>query len=135
MNRRPFLFLAALGLMAVVAAVAAQKKPAGKLLVLEWAARASGDTPPVAVLIEMGLKDAAPGGLERPRRRERGESRAPRGLSLPRGRQAHRARRRCHNFFAQFGRIARRLDRSASHYLGWVQWSACVILIRSVFVQ
>jgi transposase len=41
---------------------------------------------------------------------------------------------RCHNFFAQFGRIARRLDRSARNYLGWVQLAACVIFIRSGFV-
>jgi transposase len=40
---------------------------------------------------------------------------------------------RCHNFFAQFGRIARRLDRSAKRYLGWLQMAACVILVRSGF--
>lgn len=37
---------------------------------------------------------------------------------------------RCHAFFAQFGRIARRLDRCARNYLGWVQLAACVIFIR-----
>ena len=37
---------------------------------------------------------------------------------------------RCHAFFAQFGRIARRLDRSAKTFLGWVQLAACVIFIR-----
>jgi hypothetical protein len=37
---------------------------------------------------------------------------------------------RCHAFFAQFGRIARRLDRCAKKYLGWVQLAACVIFIR-----
>ena len=37
---------------------------------------------------------------------------------------------RCHAFFAQFSRIARRLDRSAKNYLGWVQLAACVIFIR-----
>jgi transposase len=42
---------------------------------------------------------------------------------------------RCHNFFAQFGRIARRLDRSAKRFLGWLQLAACVILIRSGFVR
>ena len=42
---------------------------------------------------------------------------------------------RCHNFFAQFGRIARRLDRRAGHYLGWAQLAACLIFIRSGFVQ
>jgi transposase len=42
---------------------------------------------------------------------------------------------RCHNFFAQFGRIARRWDRSARRFLGWVQLAACVIFIRSGFVR
>ena len=42
---------------------------------------------------------------------------------------------RCHNFFAQFGRIARRLDRSAKRFLGWLQLAACVILVRSGFVR
>ena len=37
---------------------------------------------------------------------------------------------RCHAFFAQFGRIARRLDRATRRYLGWVQLAACVIFIR-----
>jgi transposase len=41
---------------------------------------------------------------------------------------------RCHNFFAQFGRVARRFDRSARRYLGWLQLAACVIFIRSGFV-
>ncbi len=41
---------------------------------------------------------------------------------------------RCHNFFGQFGRVARRLDRSAQRYLGWVQLAACIIFIRSGFV-
>ncbi len=42
---------------------------------------------------------------------------------------------RCHNFFAQFGRVARRLDRSAKRFLGWLQMAACVILVRSGFVR
>jgi hypothetical protein len=42
---------------------------------------------------------------------------------------------RCHNFFAQFGRVARRLDRSGRWFLGWVELAACVILIRSGFVR
>jgi transposase len=42
---------------------------------------------------------------------------------------------RCHNFFAQFGRVGRRLDRLARNYLGWCQLAACVILIRSGFVR
>jgi hypothetical protein len=41
---------------------------------------------------------------------------------------------RCHNFLAQFGRIARRLDRKAKNYLAWVQMAACVIFIRSGLV-
>lgn len=42
---------------------------------------------------------------------------------------------RCHNFFAQFGRVARRLDRSAKRFLGWIQMAACAILVRSGFVR
>jgi len=42
---------------------------------------------------------------------------------------------RCHNFFAQFGRIFRRFDRSARHYLGWLESAACIILLRSGFVS
>jgi transposase len=42
---------------------------------------------------------------------------------------------RCHNFFAQFGRVARRWDRSTRRFLGWVQMAACIILIRSGFVR
>lgn len=42
---------------------------------------------------------------------------------------------RCHNFFAQFGRIARRWDRSARQFLGWVELAACIIFIRSGFVR
>jgi hypothetical protein len=37
---------------------------------------------------------------------------------------------RCHAFFSQFGRIARRFDRVAQRYLGWVQLAACVIFLR-----
>jgi len=42
---------------------------------------------------------------------------------------------RCHNFFAQFGRIFRRFDRSARHYLGWLELAAWIILLRSGFVS
>ena len=42
---------------------------------------------------------------------------------------------RCQNFFAQFGRVARRWDRSARRYLGWVELAACIIFIRSGFVR
>jgi transposase len=37
---------------------------------------------------------------------------------------------RCHAFLSQFGRIARRLDRTMKRYLGWIQLAACVIFIR-----
>ncbi len=57
MKRRPVLLVAALGIMAGVAALALQKPAADKLLVLEWAHKAKDETPPVAVLIEMGFKD------------------------------------------------------------------------------
>jgi len=61
MNRRRTLIVVALGVMAAVALLAAQKPKAdGKLLLLEWAAKSSLDTPPVAVLIELGLKDTEP---------------------------------------------------------------------------
>jgi hypothetical protein len=42
---------------------------------------------------------------------------------------------RCHDFFARFGRIARRWDRSARRYLGWVELAACIIFIRPGFVR
>jgi hypothetical protein len=61
MKRRRPLILVALAVMAVVGLLAAEKpKSAGKLLLLDWAAKSSMDTPPVAVLIEMGLKDTEP---------------------------------------------------------------------------
>jgi hypothetical protein len=44
--------------MVALAALAAQKKQG--LLLLEWAARGKHDAPPVAVLIELGVKDARP---------------------------------------------------------------------------
>ena len=37
---------------------------------------------------------------------------------------------RCHALLSQFGRIARRLDRTTKRYLGWVQLAACVIFLR-----
>ena len=37
---------------------------------------------------------------------------------------------RCHAFLSQFGRLARRWDRDAKRYLGWVQLAACVIFVR-----
>jgi hypothetical protein len=42
---------------------------------------------------------------------------------------------RCHNCFAQFGRLFRRFARSARRYLGWLELAACIILLRSGFVS
>lgn len=42
---------------------------------------------------------------------------------------------RCHNFFAQFGRVFRRFARSARRYLGWLELAACIIVLRSGFVS
>ena len=58
-----------------------------------------------------------------------------RGQKRPGVGQGPAAVERCHNFFAQFGRVARRWDRSARRYLGWFQLAACVIFIRSGFVR
>jgi hypothetical protein len=60
-RRRSLLLVAALGIMAAVAAIGQQQKPpAGSLLVLDWASKAARETPPLAILIEMGTKDAQP---------------------------------------------------------------------------
>jgi hypothetical protein len=64
---------------------------------------------------------AAGFGLEAPRR---GRPRPP-GVGRIRC-----AVERCHALLSQFGRLARRLDRAARRYLGWVQLAACVIFIR-----
>src|SRR5690242_6854303 len=62
MKRRRTAFLAAVGIMAAVGLLAAQKPRAdGRLLLLDWAAKSSLDTPPVAVLIQLGVRDDAPG--------------------------------------------------------------------------
>jgi hypothetical protein len=58
MKRRILLAISAVAIMAGVAALA-EPKP-GKLLVLEWAAKAGGETPPTAILIELGLTDTDP---------------------------------------------------------------------------
>jgi hypothetical protein len=58
MKRQAVLFLAGAGVLLALAALAAQKKPG--LLLLDWAAKGSHEAPPVAVLIEMGLKDENP---------------------------------------------------------------------------
>jgi hypothetical protein len=58
-----------------------------------------------------------------------------RGQKRPGVGKVRNAVERCHNFFAQFGRVGRRLDRNARYYLGWCQLAACVIFIRSGFVR
>ena len=58
-----------------------------------------------------------------------------RGKAQPGVGKIRHAVERCHNFFAQFGRIFRRFDRSARHYVGWIEWAACIILLRSGFVS
>lgn len=59
MKRRHLLLIAVVGIMIAVAALGFQKKT-DKLLLLEWAGKAHNDQPPVAILIEMGLKDETP---------------------------------------------------------------------------
>jgi len=59
----------------------------------------------------------------------------PPGKSHPGVGKIRNAVERCHNFFAQFGRVFRRFDRSSRRYLGWLELAACIILLRSVFVS
>src|SRR6059058_1536397 len=61
MKRRAFLMFAAAAVMVAVATLGMQKKPKARLLLLEWAGKGDKTAPPVAVLIEMGLKDVRPG--------------------------------------------------------------------------
>ena len=58
-----------------------------------------------------------------------------RGHAQPGVGKIRNAVERCHNFFAQFGRVFRRFDRSARRYLGWLELAACIILLRSGFVS
>ena len=58
-----------------------------------------------------------------------------RGKARPGVGKIRNAVERCHNFFAQFGRVFRRFDRSARRYLGWLELAACIILLRSGFVS
>lgn len=58
-RRRAFIGVAAVGIV-LLAALFAQNKNDGKLLVLQWAAKSSLERPPIAVLIEFGQKDAVP---------------------------------------------------------------------------
>jgi transposase len=57
-----------------------------------------------------------------------------RGAARPGVGKIRNAVERCHNFFAQFGRVFRRFDRLARHYSAWLEMAACVILLRSGFV-
>src|SRR5262245_51468482 len=58
MTRRRVLLLTALGVMISLAALASQNR--SSLLLLDWASKAPRERTPVAVLIEVGLKDDAP---------------------------------------------------------------------------
>jgi hypothetical protein len=58
MNRRSGLFLVALTAMAGLAALGSSRKP-GPLL-LDWVAKAPKESPPLAILIEMGKRDTKP---------------------------------------------------------------------------
>ena len=58
-----------------------------------------------------------------------------RGKAQPGVGQIRNAVERCHNFFAQFGRVFRQFDRSARYYLGWLELAACIIRLRSGFVS
>ena len=58
-----------------------------------------------------------------------------RGQACPGVGKIRNAVERCHNFFAQFGRVFRRFDHSARHYLAWSELAACIILLRSGFVS
>src|SRR5260370_6278717 len=57
-RKQLLLLLATVGIMVVIAAVGQQQPAPGKLLGLQWAHKAEAETPPTAVLIELGLKDA-----------------------------------------------------------------------------
>jgi hypothetical protein len=59
MKRRKGFILAAAVVIISIAVLASQKKPK-EWIVLAWAGKAPAEAPPVAVLIEMGLKDAQP---------------------------------------------------------------------------
>jgi hypothetical protein len=96
---------------------------------------------PAEVIDERGLPGAiADGAYGNKPSKERARAagfrlRAPgRGERHPGVGKIRQSVERCHNFLAQFGRVARRLDRKVKNYLGWVQMAACVIFIRSALV-
>jgi transposase len=77
---------------------------------------AHGNRPTTARAAAAGFRMQAP---------KRGRTRQP-GVSRIRW-----AVERGHAFLAQFGRIARRLDRCARRDLGWIELAACVIFVRA----
>ena len=82
--------------------------------------------------------DGADGNQPTPARAQRAGCRLPapqRGQRQPGVGPMRHAVERCHNFFAQFGRVFRRFDRSVRRYLAWIDMAACVILLRSGFVS
>jgi transposase len=96
---------------------------------------------PAAVPDERALPRAtADGAYNNKPTRQRAQAAGFRLQTPKRGQKEHglgkvrNAVERCHNFFAQFGRVFRRFDRSARHYLAWLEMAACVILLRSGFV-
>lgn len=81
---------------------------------------AYGNKPARTAAQECGFRMRAP---------SRGQKRLP-GVGRVRS-----AVERGHALLSQFGRVARRLDRSATRFLAWVQLAACVIFIRRGFVR
>ena len=81
---------------------------------------AYGNGPARSAADEAGFRMRAP---------SRGQTRLP-GVGRIRS-----AVERCHAMLSQFGRIARRWDRTAWRYLVWVQLAACIVFIRRGFVR
>lgn len=107
------------------------------LVVRPAAPEAPVDTPDARVRPRARADGAYGNGPSRERAASQGfRLEAPsRGHKRPGVGKVRNAVERCHNFFAQFGRVGRRLDRNARNYLGWCQLAACVIFIRSGFVR
>ena len=81
---------------------------------------AYGNKPARVAAQEAGFRMRAP---------SRGQKRLP-GVGRIRS-----AVERGHALLSQFGRVARRLDRSAWRFLAWIQLAACVIFVRRGFVR
>jgi transposase len=108
-----------------------------RMVVQPPAAEVPNEQPDVRDL-PRGIADGAYGNKPTAERARRAGFRiqAPkRGRKRPGVGKIRNAVERCHNFFAQFGRVFRRFDRSARRYLGWLEMAACVILLRSGFVS